>query len=291
MTKHYLLIDISYICFNKFYSTKKYYTLSKPELSLENVESWKNIPGFIEQFSRSTFKDLRNIKTKLNINWENIIIVKDCPRKLIWRNSLYNKYKSTRDEMHKKQNFNGGELFKHMYNNLIPLWIKDYNIKFLSQDTAEADDVIAIVTKYLHTNTDNFITIIANDNDYLQLAIDDRVRICTNKLKYKVIDNYTKELWIKILTGDISDNIQACFISKKIIGPKYKNPKKIKPTWVKCTKRNIGKLLDNPEFINTILENTDLIENKQHLINRQLIDFNYIPEDIKTNVIDNFLKI
>ena len=36
-----------------------------------------------------------------------------------------------------------------MYNILIPKWIDDYNIKLLMNPIAEADDVIAIVTKYL----------------------------------------------------------------------------------------------------------------------------------------------
>ena len=115
----YLLVDLSYACFNKFYATKKYYSLSKPEISLENVEKWKDVPGFIEQFTKSFLKDISNIKKTLNIEWTNIIFAKDCPRKNIWRNHIYPNYKGTRDEMHKKQNFNGGEIFHYMYLSLI----------------------------------------------------------------------------------------------------------------------------------------------------------------------------
>ena len=280
----YLLVDLSYACFNKFYATKKYYSLSKPEISLENVESWNNVPGFIEQFKKSFYNDINNIVKKLKIDWNNLVFAKDCPRKYIWRNELYVNYKSTRDEMHKKQNFNGGEIFHYVYNTFIPELIKKHNIRLISCNNAEADDVVATITKYLMENTNSNVTIIANDNDYLQL-LNDRVKLSNIKLKYKEIENNHEELWTKILVGDISDNIQPCYIKRDIIN----DSKKYKNNIIKCTKRNISKLVKNEEFLTKILNDPDLIENRQHLTNRQLIDFNFIPENIKDEIIKNFI--
>ena len=280
----YLLIDLSYACFNKFYATKKYYSLSKPEISLDNVETWHEVPGFIEQFTKSFKKDIFNIKKKLNINWNQIIFAKDCARKNIWRNEIYQDYKGTRDEMHKKQKFNGGEIFVYMYNTLIPNLIKEYGVKLISCQNAEGDDIIAVLTKYLVENKNEQVTIIANDNDYLQL-LNENIFLANIKLKYKHIENNKNELWIKILSGDTSDNILPCQIKKKYINENCKNN-----NYVKCTKSNVKKLLEKETFL-VDLFSKDIISNNQHIINRNLIDFNFIPNNIKSDIIKEFLRL
>lgn len=279
MNNDYLLVDLSFACFNKYYSTRKYYSLAKKEIDFSKYENVKDVPGFIEQFKKSFIKDIENLKKKLKLKWENIYFAKDCPRKEIWRNELYQEYKSTRDEMHKKQNFNGGDIFIYTYNTLIPDLIKQHNCKLFSYPKAEADDVIAILTKYILKNTDSNVTIIANDNDYLQL-LNERVKFCNLKLKYKEIENNRIELLTKILVGDVSDNIKPCYIKKRLV---FKNNKD--ESFVKCSKKNISNIVNNVEFIEKLFNTeSDLIKDKQHIKNQRLIDFNFIPENIINNV-------
>lgn len=279
MNNDYLLVDLSFACFNKYYSTRKYYSLAKKEIDFSKYENVKDVPGFIEQFKKSFIKDIENLKKKLKLKWENIYFAKDCPRKEIWRNELYQEYKSTRDEMHKKQNFNGGDIFIYTYNTLIPDLIKQHNCKLFSYPKAEADDVIAILTKYILKNTDSTVTIIANDNDYLQL-LNERVKFCNLKLKYKEIENNRIELLTKILVGDVSDNIKPCYIKKRLV---FKNNKD--ESFVKCSKKNISNIVNNVEFIEKLFNTeSDLIKDKQHIKNQRLIDFNFIPENIINNV-------
>ena len=279
MNKDYLLVDLSFACFNKYYSTKKYYSLAKKEIDFSKYEHVKDIPGFIDQFKKGFIKDIENLKKKLKLNWENIYFAKDCPRKEIWRNEIYSEYKSTRDEMHKKQNFNGGDIFIYTYNVLLPELIKEHNCKLFAYANAEADDVIAITTKYILKNTNSNITIVANDNDYLQL-LNDRVKFCNLKMKYKSIDNNKKELFTKILIGDVSDNIKPCYIKKHIV---YKNNKD--ESFVKCSKKNILNIINNEEFLEKLFDtNSNFIKDEQHKKNRILIDFNCIPINIINNV-------
>ena len=47
---------------------------------------------------------ISNLKKKYNIKWDNIIIIKDCHRKDIWRMDLFKDYKGTR-EAYKKTRF------------------------------------------------------------------------------------------------------------------------------------------------------------------------------------------
>ena len=109
------------------------------------------------------------------------------------------------------------------------------------------------------------------------------------KLKYKEIEDNNHELWLKILIGDISDNIQPCYIKKELINTD--SSKKSKKNILKCTKRNISKFVTDKEFINKLLNNPDLIENQQHLKNRNLIDFDYIPKNITEDIIKEFTKV
>lgn len=275
--KNYLLIDLSYACFYKFYATKKWYNLANPDFDLSNVEDWNDVPDFINKFSYTFLNDIKNLKKKTNVPWENVILVKDCPRKKIWRHDLVDGYKGTRSNMQKK--FNGSQLFIHTYNTLIPQWIKDFKVKLLSCDRAEADDIIGIVTKYLDKDK-NIITIIANDNDYLQLLANERINMANMKYKLKDHDNHKKNLKTKILIGDVSDNIPPCYVRSTTVNSTSKRE------YIKCTKNNILCLLEKDIF-----NLNDIIRDNQHLINRNLIDFDYIPESIKNIVIDKFEKL
>ena len=278
-----LLIDLSYCCFYRFYSTKKWYGLSHPEVDLKSIENWKEIPEFLDKFSKMFLNAISNLKKKYNIKWDNIIIIKDCHRKDIWRMDLFKDYKGTREAMHKKQGFNGGELFKHTYDTLIPEWIKNYNMKVIRCDRAEADDVIAILTKFLKNKK---IYIVANDNDYLQLC-DDRVSLIDMKGTNKSLLNKEFELWKKILVGDVSDNIPTCYISREYI---KNNITSDCEKFLKCTSSVFKKIFNN-EFLTLIDQKPTLVRGNQHLINRRLIDFEYIPENIKTAVIKRYNEL
>ena len=89
-----LLIDLSYCCFYRFYSTKKWYGLSHPEVDLKSTENWKEIPEFLDKFSKMFLNAISNLKKKYNIKWDNIIIIKDCHRKDIWRMDLFKDLKA-----------------------------------------------------------------------------------------------------------------------------------------------------------------------------------------------------
>jgi 5'-3' exonuclease len=93
----------------------------------------------------------------------------------------------------------------------------------LSLECLEADDCIALFIKKIHDlHPCKEIYVITNDHDYLQLKTDTVYLI---NLKYqKVGNNKTtgdaqKDLFIKAVCGDKSDNINKIFENKKI-GPK-----------------------------------------------------------------------
>ena len=286
--KNYLFIDGSYYVFYRFHSLYNWYKLSHPDENIEEtmVEPYNN-DEFREKYFNLFKTKLQEIPKKLKLEKPIIYIGKDCPRKDIWRHKYVENYKGTRVI---KQNKNPREffinvyennLFENSFNNIInnkrsKLDIIPEKVKLLKYDTLEADDCIALMVNNIIENEDDdyTITIITGDLDYLQLMKNDKISILNASLKpLNTIKNslgcYKKDLLMKIITGDKSDNINS--IMKKCG----------KKTAEKIVNDETGKELDK------ILENDEVKEN--FINNTLIIDFNSIPLELKNGFYDMYL--
>lgn len=252
--KNYLFIDLSYFIFYLYYSKKKYFEFQK--LSTENLITNEE---FLKIFSNFDVK-INEIKKKLKLQKDIIVIfAKDCKRNDIWRNELYSDYKKSR-----KTDQEIGKFFIYTYNNIIK------NYCYIENNTCEADDIIGVLTNKLCK--ENKITIITGDYDYLQLLYNENVNIFN--LKYKNLKEKSsgcrkKDLMLKILMGDKSDNI--CAIHKKL--------------GIKTAEKYIS----NEELLKTKLENEEI--NKNYNLNVNLIDMDFIPEKLQTDIITKFKNL
>jgi 5'-3' exonuclease len=190
--------------------------------------------------------------------------VRDCPRKDIWRNKLYEHYKETRAQ---DNGFNGGPFFKYIYqNNNQKLFEAGVNHIFQFPNL-EADDIIAIVKQELRAKyPDSKIYIIANDHDYLQL-LDGQTEIINFQYKFlkeakKVFPEPEKNLFYKIVLGDKSDNIN--------------------PVFKKCGPKTCEKYYANKDAFNEALLKEAGAREKYEL-NSKLVSFTEIPQDLITN--------
>jgi 5'-3' exonuclease len=107
------------------------------------------------------------------------------------------------------------------------------------------------------------IYIITSDKDYLQLA-EDRVHLYN--LSYKKLTEQKSstgiascDLFCKIITGDPSDNIPSVF--------------------PKCGPKTALKYYANKELFENKLKESETFQ-KQYELNRTIIDFNCIPEEL-----------
>lgn len=262
-----IIIDGSYFVFHRYFallSWWKYLNLNnKPENStkdLDDLDDLSNNSIFIDKFIKTFKSKINELEKKLNINKDSRvlkIVAFDCPRKDIWRNSIFDKYKSTRNN----NDNNIKNIFKLTYNK--DLFINSgVHIK-LYHPHLEADDCIAITTKYIHEKyPESNISIITSDMDYLQLAnnkthlIDLKFKDLTQKKKSTNDPN--KDLFYKILIGDKSDNIP--------------------PIFPKCGIKTAEKYYNNNELFQKKLHECPDAKN-QYIKNRELIDFNYIPNE------------
>lgn len=258
-----ILIDGSYFIFHRYYALLAWYKIAKKEIP----EDPSKCPEFIEKFRTSFPKKIKELLKKLKIKNKDdcyIMVAKDCPRNNIWRNKHTTGYKATRDY----SNFHGKPFFKMAYDELFE---NSGVYKILYQEGLEADDCIALVIKEFRENYSDVFkpTIITADHDYMQL-IEDDISIMT--LKYKDIRtpknstmNCKCDLFLKIILGDKSDNIE--------------------PVFSRCGKKTALELWNDKKKFLQKLKDENCIEKYQK--NQKIIDFRFIPKKLQIEFYKN----
>jgi len=266
MNPTFIFVDGSYFCFYRYYALLQWWKNAYSDEPLE--DPYKN-ETFVEKFKKTFVEHLKQIpkKLKLNKNINPIMIVgKDCKRENIWRMEHFPKYKANRDN--KEDTFMGGPFFKMVYEE--ELFKQGGIMSTLYHPKLEADDCIAISVKYiLNKYSEPNIYIITSDRDYLQLQ-QNNVQIFNLSYKnLKSSGNSERDLAIKILMGDQSDNIPSVF--------------------PKCGEKTAIKCFEDVEFLNKkINNNPEYI--KQYELNKKLVSFDNIPIELSDEFIEKCIK-
>ena len=249
-----VLVDLSYFIFYRYFALMQWWKLAKPDdplgIPIDNSE-------FVEKFTKTFKEKWSEIPKKLKLKNSIIIGAQDCPRLEIWRHKIYDHYKEHRGH---DDEFMGGPFFKLAYEELIPNLCSN----ILKLDTLEADDCIALTTKYIRNNQpEHSIYIIANDMDYLQL-VEEKVQIINLKYKNLQTSKHASgdaqlDLFCKIILGDKSDNIS--------------------PVFKKCGIKTAVKYYHDKILFESMLK-TENVEDKYEK-NKKIIDFNEIPIELK----------
>lgn len=262
-----LFIDTSYFIFYRYYAILNWLKMSDKIKDTNNINPENIIldNDFLEKFEKKCHDTVKQLEKKFNP--DKVFFCKDCPRKNIWRLKLLPSYKGNRDS------FNGRNVFNIFYENILPSIINSNKDKYFVNkcDECEADDIVAVgVSYYKKINPSNNIYIITSDHDYLQLLRYNNLDIYDLKFKnLKLKSIGENDLIYKILMGDKSDNISGV---KNRLG-----------------KKTIAKLIENnklEEFINS-----DPVIKSNYELNNNLINFEKIPENLKTNILSIFMNI
>ena len=269
----YVILDTSYAIFYRFHATKRWYSFARKE-DYKNCENF-----FLDEVFKAKYKKLfvtmfTPLFKKYKTDFAHLIFAIDCPRSKIWRNQYIEQYKGTR--VQQKGDEIIGEFFKFTYKEIIPEIIKKYNAKLIKYDTLEGDDCIYIAKQIIrHKNPLQPIVIIGSDHDLMQLldipnnneeninnCLKEITTIITLKdksLKNKSCGDSRKDLQIKILVGDKSDNIPGCF--------------------PKCGYKTALKLVNNTELLENKFNkhegSRDIYER-----NKKIISFSNIPKEL-----------
>ena len=274
----FILVDTSYWIFYRYFAIMQWWKHAKPDDHL--FENPYDNEEFVEKFIKTFVESLEGFKKKQKLHKQRskpatpctIIAARDCPRKEIWRNSLYNSYKETRD---KDDSFMGGPFFKEVYQENNKLLYEAGVNHVLRFPNLEGDDIIAICKKIIRQKyPEALIIILANDHDYCQL-LDDYTEIINFQNKNlreskKVFVEPDKNLFYKIVLGDKSDNIL--------------------PIFKKCGPKTCEKYYENKELFLEALAK-DSIAQEKYEVNKKLVDFNEIPETLVNKFLEEYKEI
>jgi len=277
-----ILVDTSYTTFHRFFATLRWFSfVNKEEFKLykdDNTYDWSKNKIFIEKYTKMYLESIINLLSKNVYNNSVLIFCQDAPSDTLWRHEIADCYKGTRIDLSEKHNFK--PTFKYTYEVLIPKLLEENkHIHSLKVPKMEADDLIALATRYIRYKRPNHIVyIISGDNDFLQLGYKN---LYIADYKKKDLIHLTREeareaLRQKIVSGDCSDNIPSIFITK---GSDEKISNKIK----KLVKEDKDAM---KEF---------LLNNKtayaQYEKNKKVISFKYIPKHFRKPVYKSIKKL
>lgn len=273
-----LLIDTSYYIFYRYYATYNWYRRQHDAVEVSQLMSESK---FLDKYKTMFEKTLLNLCKLYKItDFRNIVFATDCMREQIWRHKHYNAYKATRDD--RSDSFNR-EIFVYTYHNVLPYLEATYNTQSTGHKHLEADDIIAVLTKELcagslHAPGDDtvYITIITNDNDYVQLL--DHPAIDTNKAVVSV-----KNLMNKDLLERVGYSPRVYLKVKTILGDKSDN---IPSIVSKCGDKTAFKLATSEDKLQTLLDESSEAKS-QYMLNQLLIDFDNIPKSYQEEVMQD----
>ena len=280
MYNRLVLVDSSYTSFYRFFATLRWFSFANKEewkkLKLDIEYDWSQNKIFIDKYKKMYFESIQKIIGKKKLKNSIIVFCLDSKQSTLWRNKFMDNYKGDRTDLSKKNNFK--PTFKMTYSQLIPSIVKQNdNIFSVKVETAEADDVIAILTNKLkQINEDFLVDIISGDEDFKQLGRTNVTFHDYRKSKKPVILTITQaklNLLNKIVCGDKSDNIKCIF-----------------STEMKVTKKMRLELINNPDKLSDYLSEHKKI-NKQFKLNKKMIDFTQIPKSIQNKILKNSKEI
>ena len=251
-----VLFDTSYFIFYRYFSTLKWYQFRNKNIVYTELDTNEE---FVKAFEKHVYQDFKKICKQWKTDFSNMIFCCDCSREHIWRNEHHEYYKGQRVQ---NPTFNPN-IFVKFYEYLERNENK-WGTHKLCMDHLEADDIVYLTKKKLiEKGWNQPIVMITNDNDYLQL-LDGQTHIFNmngkgGDLSKRSCGDPVKDLKIKIIMGDVSDNIPAIHQG---IGPK---------TAMKLAS------LPEEEFANYLNKHQcQEIYSK----NKKLIDFSEIPNNL-----------
>ena len=219
---------------------------------------------------------IKSYKKKYGKEYGQMVIT--CDGRNYWRKEYFANYKGMRKKAREESDLDWTLIFDTLSE--IREDLKSYFMyKVIHVDRCEADDVIAVLTE----STQEFgkfepVMIVSSDKDFKQLHVYDNVKQFSPMLKKQVVVN-KKELhaWLieHIVKGDAGDGVPN-ILSKDDV---FMNGERQKPV----SSKRLQEFIDNG-FIACKTEE----ERRNWQRNVQLVDFKYIPEDVKQSVLTAF---
>lgn len=212
---------------------------------------------------------IRSYNVKFRNEYGEMIIACDAGNN--WRKQVFPYYKANRKKSREKSEINWTAVFDTL--NKVREELKEFfPYRVIQVDTAEADDIIGTLVQE-YGNTSEKILILSGDKDFMQLQSYINVKqFDPAQKRWKSTNDPDRFIKEHIMRGDTGDGVPNFLSSDDtfVVGARQKpiSKKKIE-AWIH---------IDPKEFCDDKML-------RGYLRNQQLVDLNFIPENIKEEVL------
>lgn len=212
---------------------------------------------------------IRNYAKRYADDYGDIVLCTDSARP--WRREYFPLYKANRKKTREQSDLDWDVIFQSLQK--VKEEIRDnFPFHYMYVESAEADDIIAVLTKKYHEQED--ILIVSGDKDFQQLHKYKGVKQFSPNLN-KMVQCDEPDLFLKehILKGDKSDGIPNILSNDNCL------EQGIRQTPLKKA------ILE--KYLRISVENDDKYY-RNYLRNQTLIDLDFIPNDLENTIIGEF---
>ena len=264
--------------------------LDYSQIALSNILPFQNdikrqSPEEIKNLIRhTTLSTIKSYKKRYGNEYGEVVIA--CDGRNYWRKSIFPHYKA-----HRKANRDKSDLdWAFIFDTLAELrddLIKHFPYKVLLVDTAEADDIIAILSEYTQENqlikeglfdSPQKVLIVSSDKDFIQLQKNKNVRQWS-PMQRKFVEASQKEIQeytiTHIVKGDSGDGIPN-ILSKDDV---FVSGDRQKPFSAKRLPEFYEKGID-------ACKNDE--ERRNYQRNQTLVNFDSIPMELAQNIVNTY---
>jgi len=231
----------------------------------------KSEDGLTENLVRHLVLNMyRMYRKKFSSEYGEIVICNDGRQ--YWRKEVYPQYKANRKKQRKSSGVDWNEFYDIM-NVIQDEIVNNLPYKNIQINNAEADDIIAIISKHNYNNEK--ILIVSSDKDFQQLQRYSNVyQYSPIKKDFLICEDPENFLLEHIIKGDSSDGVPNILSDDDVF---IQEDKRQKP----CGKKKI----DSVKF-----ELSEWTDSDNWNRNQKMIDMNMIPEYIEKTIIEEYNK-
>ena len=212
---------------------------------------------------------LRNYQKRYAEEYGEMVLCTDAANP--WRRDFYPHYKAGRKKARDNDDMDWGLIFDTLHK--VKMEIKEnFPYRYMYVENSEADDIIAVLTK----ESKEPVLIVSGDKDFQQLHKYDYVKQWSPNLnKFVVQDRPDEFLKEHTLRGDKSDGIPNILSNDNCMVEGIRQTPLRKPIFDAYMRISIEK--DDKYYRN-------------YLRNQTLIDFDFIPENVESRILQEYDK-
>jgi len=212
---------------------------------------------------------LRNYQKRYAEEYGEMVLCTDAANP--WRRDFYPHYKAGRKKARDNDDMDWGLIFDTLHK--VKMEIKEnFPYRYMYVENSEADDIIAVLTK----ESKEPVLIVSGDKDFQQLHKYDYVKQWSPNLnKFVVQDRPDEFLKEHTLRGDKSDGIPNILSNDDCMVEGIRQTPLRKPVF--------------DAYMRMTIESDDKYY-RNYLRNQTLIDFDFIPEDVESRILQEYEK-